>query len=356
MTGAPGGRPDTLSAMQTRTLRLAATDPAAHRPAIAEAAALLRQGRLVAFPTETVYGLGANALDARAVRAIFEAKGRPAWDPLIVHVTSRAMLDRVAGRLPDGFDRLAVHFMPGPLTVLVDRSRAVPDEVTAGRPTVAVRMPAHPVAHALIDAAGVPVAAPSANRFGHTSPTTAAHVLADLDGRIDAVVDAGPTRVGIESTVLDITVDPPQILRAGGVSREALEAVIGPVEVHRPPIADVPPEALRSPGAGIRHYAPRAHVVLVEAIDALPPTAGELLAEGRRVGVLWPDGPGIPPAPSGAHVVPWGPWGDWDALARDLFAGLRALDHAGVEVIVCPLPPEEGLGLAIRDRLQKAAR
>lgn len=339
----------------TRVLRLT-DDSSARAAAIAEAAGLLRGGRLVAFPTETVYGLGANALDAAAVRRIFAAKQRPAWDPLIVHVTSSSMLQQVAARLPEGFERLAAHFMPGPLTVLVDRSEAVPDEVTAGRPTVAVRMPAHPVARALIDAAGVPVAAPSANRFGHTSPTTAAHVLADLDGRIDAVLDDGPTSVGVESTVVDLSSDPPQILRPGGVSREAIEAVIGRVDVYRSPLTDHPAEALRSPGAGIRHYAPRAHLVLVPGWETVGEVARELLEEGERVGVLWAAPRGATPPPAGAAVVTWGVWGDWDALARALFAGLRELDAAGVEVIVCPLPPEQGLGLAIRDRLEKASR
>jgi L-threonylcarbamoyladenylate synthase len=347
-------------AVITRRLGLAGDDGAACDAAIAEAAAILRQGGLVAFPTETVYGLGANALDAAAVARIFEAKRRPAWDPLIVHVTTLDMLARVAAKVPAGFARLAGRFMPGPLTVLMERRGEVPDAVTAGRPTVAVRLPAHPVARALIDAAGVPVAAPSANRFGHTSPTDAAHVLADLDGRIDAVLDGGPATVGIESTVLDITVTPPQILRAGGVSREALEAVLGPVDLYLPPPVASPPEALRSPGAGIRHYAPRAHLVLVDEVDALAATVAELLEEGRRVGVMWPeragpDGAGCVAPVTGALVFPWGRWGHWDSLARGLFAGLRQLDAAGAEAIVCPLPPEEGLGLAIRDRLVKAA-
>lgn len=337
-------------------------DPGAATAAIHEAARLLREGRLVAFPTETVYGLGANALDASAVRRVFEAKQRPSWDPLIVHVTSAGMLRNVAGRVPDGFHDLAARLMPGPLTVLVERGARIPDVVTAGRDTVAVRMPSHPVARALIDAAGVPVAAPSANRFGHASPTTAAHVLADLDGRIDALVDGGPTSVGVESTVIDITVTPPQILRAGGVTREDIEAVLGPVDLYRPVLTSTPPEALRSPGAGIRHYAPRARLVLVDDPRALASTAAELLDEGRRVGLMWPAAAPGPhagdhvPAPHGALVFPWGEWGRWDTLARDLFAGLRELDASGAEVIVCPLPPAEGLGLAVRDRLEKAAR
>jgi L-threonylcarbamoyladenylate synthase len=345
--------------MRTRTLDLTLADEAGRRAAIAGAAAVLRRGGLVAFPTETVYGLGANALDAEAVTRVFAAKGRPAWDPLIVHVTSRAMLSRVAASLPAAFERLAARFMPGPLTVLVPRAPAVPDAVTAGRATVAVRFPAHPVAHALIDVAGVPVAAPSANRFGHTSPTTAAHVLADLEGRVDLVLDAGPASVGVESTVVDLSQTPALILRPGGVSREALAEVLGPVDVFRRPLVEQPPEALPSPGAGIRHYAPRARVVTVEDPSVLGDTVRDFAADGLRVGVLLPgDLPGgaARALPASVEVFPWGRWGDWVSLASTLFAGLRRLDAAGLDVIACPLPPSEGLGLALRDRLEKAAR
>ena len=345
--------------MRTRHLHVRGDDPA-RSEAVSDAAALLRGGRIVAFPTETVYGLGANALDASAVARVFEAKGRPSWDPLIVHVSSRAMLDRVAASLPPRFDDLFNRLMPGPLTVLVPRTAAVPDAVTAGRPQVAVRMPAHPVAHALIELAGVPVAAPSANRFGHPSPTRAEHVLDDLGGRIDAVLDGGPTRVGVESTVLDISVTPPLILRPGGVPREVLEAILGPVELYRPPIVEVPVESLPSPGAGIRHYAPRARLLLADSPDRVDPAVGALLEEGLHVGVLDVSrglAPGASTAwPSQVTVFRWGAWGDWEELARRLFEGLRALDALGVDAIVCPLPPEDGLGLALRDRLVKAAR
>jgi L-threonylcarbamoyladenylate synthase len=340
----------------TRHLVLPADSHALHA-VLAEAAAVIRAGGLVAFPTETVYGLGANALDATAVRRVFAAKDRPAWDPLIVHVSSRAMLDRVCSSLPCRFDEIARAFMPGPLTILVSRSSAVPDEVTAGRATVAVRMPSHPVAQALIERAGVPIAAPSANRFGRPSPTTAAHVLADLDGRIDAVLDAGSTDVGVESTVVDISVDPPLILRPGGVSREALEAVVGRVGVYRPPLVETPVEALASPGAGIRHYAPRARVALADSPRAVEEMVRDLCEEGLHAGVLWAGDQEREPAwPAGVAVHPWGRWGAWDELARELFVGLRALDARGVDVIACALPPEEGLGLALRDRLTKAAR
>jgi L-threonylcarbamoyladenylate synthase len=342
--------------MQTRYLRIPDDRPD-RSSAIDDAARVIRDGGLVAFPTETVYGLGANAFDAAAVRRVFEAKGRPAWDPLIVHVTSPEMLARVAASLPAGFDRLVERFMPGPLTVLVPKAAAIPEIVTAGRPQVAVRMPSHPVARALIERAGVPVAAPSANRFGHPSPTRARHVIDDLDGRIDVVLDGGATRVGVESTVVDITTSPPLVLRPGGVSREALEAVLGPVEVYRAPVVDVPAESLPAPGAGIRHYAPRARLLLVESPAVVRAEVDALLEEGLHVGVLDARGPDAgEPWPAQVTAVPWGAWGDWEGLARGLFDGLRLLDARGVDAIVCPLPPEEGLGLALRDRLTKAAR
>jgi L-threonylcarbamoyladenylate synthase len=344
--------------MRTRCLHVPDEGPDRAR-AIELAARILREGGLVAFPTETVYGLGANALDAAAVARVFEAKGRPAWDPLIVHVTSREMLGRVTASLPAGFGRLVERFMPGPLTVLAPKSDAIPGIVTAGRPQVAVRMPSHPVARALIERAGVPVAAPSANRFGHASPTRAQHVIDDLDGRIDAVLDGGATRVGVESTVVDITTNPPLVLRPGGVSREALEAVLGSVEVYRAPAVEVPAEALPSPGAGIRHYAPRARLLLVDRPSQVRAEVEGLLEEGLHVGVLDVRGGGRDPGatwPAQVTAVAWGTWGEWDGLARGLFDGLRSLDACGVDAIVCPLPPEEGLGLALRDRLTKAAR
>jgi L-threonylcarbamoyladenylate synthase len=341
-----------------KTLRLNAKDP----DAIVKAAEIVRAGGLVAFPTETVYGLGANALSAAAVKKIFAAKERPGWDPVIVHVASLGMLRGITRALPPNFEKLAKVFMPGPLTVLVARNHAVPDEVTAGRVMVAVRMPSHAVARALIEMAGVPIAAPSANRFGRPSPTTAEHVEQDLGGRIEAILDGGETRVGVESTVLDTTQSPPMILRPGGVSREALEAVLGRVVTYSaPPGAEgQPPESQASPGLGIRHYAPEALLELVSGDPAELSTAVRRVAmEGRHAGVMLPSGwrellPTRTPVP--VTCFDWGPWGDWDALAQSLYRGLRWLDEQQVEAIVCPLPTAEGLGLALRDRLLKAAR
>jgi L-threonylcarbamoyladenylate synthase len=326
------------------------------RSGTARAAALLRAGGTVAFPTETVYGLGANALDAAAVEKIFAAKERPGWDPLIVHVEGREMLERVAILSPALRDRastLMKAFWPGPLTLLLPRTAAVPEAVTAGRPLVGVRMPAHPVARELIRLADVPVAAPSANRFGGPSPTTAAHVLADLDGRIDAVLDGGSAQVGIESTVLDLGAM--SIYRPGAVTAAMISNVLGDeVRVVAGKVGttrDVAPEGLASPGMGIRHYAPRARLVLVEGQPELLKEIGQY--DGAEVGVMLPDGWEF-----GAAAVNfrWGPWDDAEILARLFYFGLRLLDGRGVKVIVCPVPSMEGLGEALRDRLEKAAR
>ncbi len=325
---------------------------------IREAAAIVRRGGLVAFPTETVYGLGANALDHEAVLRIFEAKQRPAWDPIIVHASSLEMLRGLVREWPQKADILARSFMPGPITLLLPKNSAIPSECTAGRDTVGVRIPSHPVASALIEAAGVPIAAPSANRFGHTSPTTAGHVLHDLDGRIDAILDAGPCLVGVESTVIDPMADPPVIYRPGGVTREQIESVIGPVTVAEPKIEkDVPPESLASPGLGIRHYAPRATLVLVANEAEMTEKLQQALAEKKRVGVMRPLGWLAGADPRAASIsYDWGAWADLETLARRVYDGLRRLDEQDVEIIFCAIPPEEGMGLAIRDRLRKAAR
>jgi L-threonylcarbamoyladenylate synthase len=340
-----------------QTFRLQAANPAD----VERAADLLRAGRLVAFATETVYGLGANALSAEAIAGIFAAKQRPAWDPLIVHIAGVDEIDRIA-RISDELharvEHLAAAFWPGPLTMLLPKAATIPDTVTAGRPLVGVRIPAHPAAQALLRATGLPIAAPSANRFGHTSPTTADHVLADLGGRIDAVLDAGPTQVGIESTVIDVTRTPIVQYRPGAVIPQQIETACGvAVEVYIPASERRAPESLPSPGVGIRHYAPRARVVLVEGTpDALQRTVTELVRDGnspQKVGVLLPIGW---PAPQSAVVLPWAAWDDPGRLAATLFAGLRALDARGVDHIICPLPPPGGIYDAIRDRLLKAAR
>jgi L-threonylcarbamoyladenylate synthase len=325
---------------------------------IQRAAGVLLSGGLVAFPTETVYGLGANALDALAVRRIFAAKERPAYDPLIVHLADVADLGRVACDIPPLVSDLAAHFWPGPLTLVLPRCAAIPLEVTAGGETVAVRVPAHPVAQALIRAAGVPVAAPSANRFGRLSPTCAADVLADLDGRIEVLLDGGPTVVGVESTVLSL-VGEPVILRPGGVSREALEAILGPVAVSERPV--LPAEDLpASPGLLLQHYAPRAPLILYQgtppAMRAALAAAASLHQQRQvRVGLLLADEDLPFFAGLDLLVETAGSAADLETVARRLFSALRALDAAGAEVILARDFGVTGLGLAIRDRLTRAA-
>ncbi len=350
-----------------KTLRLA-VDPAhldspGAQAALNRAAQILRTGGLVALPTETVYGLGANALDRAAVEKIFTAKRRPSWDPIIVHIAGSdsggAMLDRLVTEIPDAARKLMRAFWPGPLTLLLPRSSAVPNAVTAGRPLVGVRMPAHPVALELISRAGVPVAAPSANIFGHISPTTAGHVLDDLDGRIDAVLDAGPTSHGVESTVIDPSRSPMVIYRPGAVTAVQIRDTAGAVELFgdAPLSVEMPQSGLPSPGVGLRHYAPSARLVLVEApLADLPSQLAEEAHRfsGKPVGIMMPAG--LHCNAGDAIVFPWGDWSAPQELAHALYAGLRWLDAQGCAVILCPLPPEDGLGAAIRDRLRKAAR
>ena len=349
-----------------KTLRLIVNPSQLASPAAAEAldraAQILRAGGLVALPTETVYGLGANALDSRAVASIFVAKNRPSWDPVIVHIAPcekiDSMLDGLVEEIPDAARKLIQAYWPGPLTLLLPRSRAVPDAVTAGRPLVGIRMPAHPVALELIRRAGLPIAAPSANLFAHTSPTTAAHVLDDLDGRIAAVLDAGPTGYGVESTVLDPAQSPMVIYRPGAVTADQIREVAGAVEVFRGHAAPAG-KPLPSPGVGLRHYAPHARLVIVDALlTELPARLGEAAAEwsGERIGVMLPEGIATPPSLANAHIYPWGRWDSPGDMAHALYAGLRALDAEGCTVILCPLPPENGIGAAIRDRLGKASR
>lgn len=325
---------------------------------IRRAAEVLLAGGLVAFPTETVYGLGANALDAQAVQGIFAAKERPAYDPLIVHLADATGLPHVAHSIPPLVEQLATRFWPGPLTLVLPRGPKIPLAVTAGGDTVAVRVPAHPVAQALLRTAGVPIAAPSANRFGRLSPTRAADVLADLDGRIDVLLDGGPTAVGVESTVLSL-VAAPTILRPGGVSREELEAVLGPVAVLERPIQPVE-ELPTSPGLLLQHYAPRARLILYQGsssamLTAIRAEAQRLQSAGVRVGVLLAteDVPFF--AMTNLPLEVAGSAEDLETVAHRLFAALRALDAAGVDVILARDFGVTGLGLAIRDRLTRAA-
>ena len=346
--------------MQTKLFTMTG-DAAKDTALLQEAAALIRAGELVAFPTETVYGLGANALDAAAVKKIFTAKGRPSWNPLITHVSSRAMLATLVRSYPADFEKLAARFMPGPLTFLLPKTAIVPAEVSAGLDAIGVRMPKHSVALAFIEACGVPIAAPSANRSGRTSPTTAAHVLEDLDGRIAAVIDGGASQVGVESTVLDLTQQPPMILRPGGVTKEEIESVLGyEVAVFKKSAEGTTEKGLPSPGMTLRHYAPNAKLINTgDTAEALMQELQRGLAAGRRVGVLLPSDWTLPAEyrDSGNVVVyDYGAWSDWATMAQRVFHGLRWLDKQNVDLIVGPLPPEEGMGLALRDRLLRAAK
>ena len=327
------------------------------------AAGILRRGGLVAFPTETVYGLGANALDAKAVRRIFEAKQRPSWDPLIVHVAEAGSLTQLTISEPGSahrVQRLGDRYWPGPLTLLLPRSPAVPDEVTAGRSLVGVRVPAHPAAQSLLRAANVPVAAPSGNRFGHVSPTTAQHVFEDLEGRIDAVLDGGPTPVGLESTVVDPSQTPMVIYRAGAITSGMLATCAGAKVEHFHSVQEnvvLEPEALPSPGVGLRHYAPKVPLQLCGPTEgALQATVAAALRDrNKTVGVLLPRTWSLKEQDR-LEVVLWGSWEDPASLAAGLYAGLRALEDRQVGLIVCPLPEAGEQEEALRDRLSKAAR
>jgi L-threonylcarbamoyladenylate synthase len=324
------------------TERLSAGSPAD----LARAAGLLRAGGLVAFPTETVYGLGALALEPLAVRAIYAAKGRPATNPVIVHTDSLASARALCAAWPAEAQALAERFWPGPLTLVLPRVELVPDEVTAGGPTVAVRVPDHPAALELLRLVGAPLAAPSANLSEHVSPTLAAHVLQDLGGRIDAVLDGGPSLVGIESTVVSLAHGQPRLLRAGGLPREAVESVVGPLAT-----AGAVGAVHASPGQHARHYAP-AGTVRLEPGARLEQALREISAWGEtRCGVLL-CGDGTPlPAHAQALRLP----GDAAGYARALYGALRALEEQGCGAIVIEEVPLLPGWEAIRDRLRRAA-
>jgi L-threonylcarbamoyladenylate synthase len=330
---------------------------ASERGAIERAADCLRSGGLVAFPTETVYGLGVNALDAAAVRRLFEAKGRPADDPLIVHVASIDQVSQLVSGMPERALELAQRFWPGPLTLVMPRGELVPREVTAGLDTVAVRMPAHPVARALLEAARVAIAAPSANLFSRPSPTRASHVLNDLEGRIDMVLDGGATTVGIESTVLDMTGPVPRILRPGAVTPEMLRPFVGSLEVS-PPVHAGP---VSSPGLLPRHYAPRTPMTLYEgdrdaALQRLLDDGRRAVEEGKSVGVLVTREDVERFGEFAMRVSEVGSERDLSGVAARLYSALRELDAAGVDVILArDVGGDEGLAAAIRDRLRRAA-
>ena len=324
-------------------------DPEAPDPiTIDRAATILRAGGLVAFPTETVYGLGAHALDPAAVQRIYDAKGRPSFNPLIVHVADEEAARRLAAEWPEAASRVARAFWPGPVTVVVRKRPIVPDIVTAGLDSVALRVPAHPVALALIRAAGIPIAAPSANRSTELSPTSARHVAESLGDRVDLILDGGDTTVGIESTVLDLRGNRPAILRPGLMGRRELEPVVGPLESPVETSGDMPRAA---PGLLDRHYAPRARLQLFAAAGASRAAADAhaLGAAGAKVGAMLLSAqlPGVEPQ----IRMPGDPIG----YARRLYAALHALDDLGCDVVFAERVPNDESWLAIADRLKRAA-
>lgn len=325
--------------------------------AFKDAAKALREGKLVAFPTETVYGLGANALNTDAVKKIFEAKGRPSDNPLIVHISDVSKLNELVAEIPETADLLIKAFWPGPLTMVFEKSNLVPDIITAGLDTVAVRMPDSPIAQKLIKGAGVPVAAPSANISGRPSPTTHRHVMEDLYGRIDYIIDGGPCQVGVESTVLDVTTDIPTILRPGGITLEMLEEVLGKVNTDSvlEITGDIKP---RSPGMKYRHYSPKAEMVLISGqSDLVAKKINRLIKEsskqGLRVGVLT--------SLENAHnynaevVVNAGSVNHAEQIAAGLYDSIRTFDEKKVDIIYSETFEEKGIGRAIMNRLRKAS-
>ncbi len=330
------------------------------------AADIITGGGIVAFPTETVYGLGANAFDTKAVEKIFKAKGRPQDNPLILHISEFEDIGKLTEEIPQIAEKLAAAFWPGPMTLVMKKSRLVPYNATAGLDTVAIRMPAHPVAAALIKLAGVPIAAPSANISGAPSPTNADHVLRDLDGRIDAVIDSGSTHIGLESTVIDITSNRPIILRPGAVTREQVEELTasfieedtgeedaGPLSTGR---SDGAP---RSPGVKHRHYSPKASLMVIDgkagkAADVAATIASKFISAGRKTAVMATDETldmygGIP------DVYSMGARSDPSTIAAGIYSLLRKLDSLEYEVIIAESIEDKGLGAAIMNRLNKAS-
>lgn len=332
--------------MQTRLL------DAKQEGSVREAARILREGGLVGMPTETVYGLAANALDGAAVSKIFTAKGRPQDNPLIVHISEFSQIKRLVKTVPESAAKLAEACWPGPLTMVLEKSALIPDEVSTGLPTVGIRLPSHPVARALISEAGVPIAAPSANLSGRPSTTTAEHVLHDMNGKIDAVLDGGPCGVGVESTIVTLASDPPRLLRPGGVTLEQLRAVLGTVDVD-PAVMNPLPKGARplSPGMKYKHYSPKANVVILDGGEAAyfdyvnehaAPGVAALCYDGEEASLRVPS-------------VRYGGERDYARQARELFEALRKLDEIGAETVYARCPPPEGVGLAVYNRLMRAA-
>ena len=322
-----------------------------------QAAVLLREGGLVGIPTETVYGLGANGLDPEAVGRIFAAKGRPQDNPLILHIPDVSWLERYCKDIPLTAYKLAEAFWPGPMTMILYHKELVPEAVTAGLDTVGMRCPAHKLCRDIIAASGVPVAAPSGNTSGRPSPTTAQHMLEDMDGKIEAIVDGGPCSVGVESTIIDLTCNPPRLLRPGGITLEQLRSVLGEVDVD-PAVTRLlgAGEKPKAPGMKYRHYAPKAPVTVVTGD---PKKSAEYIAAhaGVEDGIICFDEflPLFTGRSSARPVMDLGPSGDKEEQARHIFDALRSFDHTSVPAIWAQCPDSTGIGLAIANRLNKAA-
>ncbi|BBE42590.1 L-threonylcarbamoyladenylate synthase [Conexivisphaera calida] len=355
---ADGSRP-----VRTKVLRVDPRDVDEQK--LARAASVVKSGGLVVFPTETVYGLGADSRNPEALLGIFRAKGRPHDNPLIVHLTGVDMLSGVASEIPPVAEALIGRFWPGPLTLVLRASPSLPREVTAGLPTVAVRCPAHPVALKLIELSGTPIAAPSANLSGRPSPTRAEHVISDLWGLVDVIIDSGDTLYGVESTILDVTRDPPVLLRPGAVTVEDLENALG-AEISVPEAARglLKSDVALSPGMKYRHYAPQKPLVLVESDDYTEGSgypgkvisiAKSLASGGRKVVVLASDDGADLYRSSGLETVKLGPRSNLFEVARSVFSTLRMLDEMDVDVAVVEGFEERGLGLTIMNRLRKAS-
>ena len=343
---------------QTIMMKVNAKEPEMDRICIAAEA--IRKGGIVAFPTETVYGLGADALNSEAVKKIFVAKRRPPDNPIIVHVANKEDVYKLARKVPKVAEKLMTEFWPGPLTLVLKRSKVVPNITVVGLDTIAIRMPNNKVALTLIAESKVPIAAPSANLAGKPSPTTAKHVINDLAGRIDAILDVGPTNIGVESTVLDLTTNPPQILRPGGVPYEKLLRVLGRVKLHPVAIADRKLHVVqtRSPGMKHKHYAPNAEVVVVEGeLNAIMKKVQELANfhknKGKKVGIMATN---ESKSTYRANIVKsLGSRENLTTVARNLFRLLREFDEEKVDIIIAEGIPLKGLGLAVMNRLRKAA-
>ena len=325
---------------------------------INEAGAILLDGGLVAFPTETVYGLGANALDEEAAKKTYAAKGRPSDNPLIVHIAELEALDKIVSEIPETVGIIAENYWPGPLTMVFNKSDVVPYGTTGGLETVAVRMPDDEIARELILAGGGYVSAPSANTSGRPSPTTAQHVAEDLTGKIEMIIDGGSVDIGVESTILDMTVTPPMILRPGAITKEMLEDLIGEVDVDEAIISENCKRAPKAPGMKYRHYAPKAEMIIIEgkpeeAVKAIQTLVREKISEGMRVGIIATD-ESMEAYTEGVRKS-IGVRGDEKSVAHNLYRILREFDEEDVDYIYSEAFPEVGIGTAVMNRLGKAA-